>query len=84
MCRFWLLASNAAWIAWGVHTGARALIVLQLGLAAMNVRGPRKPGRTPTLPDQTCWLAPVVMPSLSKSARSFSTSGLPVVSSFSP
>jgi len=31
-----------------------------------------------------CWLAAVVTPSFSNSARSFSTSGLPVVSSFSP
>lgn len=37
---FWFfLASNALWIAWGVHDGAIALIVLQLGLAAMNIRG---------------------------------------------
>lgn len=40
---FWVfLLSNVLWIAWGVHTTAWALVVLQLGLAAMNVRGLRK------------------------------------------
>jgi hypothetical protein len=40
---FWLyLASNALWIAWGFHSNAYALIVLQICLAAMNVRGERK------------------------------------------
>ncbi|MBC7601119.1 MAG: hypothetical protein H7255_00455 [Ramlibacter sp.] len=37
---FWLfLASNALWIAWALHANAPALIVLQVALAAMNVRG---------------------------------------------
>ena len=37
---FWLfLASNALWAAWGLHAGAAALIVLQVALAALNVRG---------------------------------------------
>lgn len=37
---FWLfLASNALWIAWGWHDHAIALVVLQLGLAALNLRG---------------------------------------------
>ena len=37
---FWLfLLSNALWIAWGWHTGAYALIALQVGLAAINGRG---------------------------------------------
>lgn len=37
---FWLfLASNVLWIAWGWHTHAYALIVLQLALAALNIRG---------------------------------------------
>lgn len=37
---FWLfLFSNALWIAWGFHTGAVALVVLQVGLAIMNIRG---------------------------------------------
>lgn len=33
------LASNLLWSIWAVHTQATALLVLQLGLAAMNVRG---------------------------------------------
>ena len=37
---FWVfLISNALWAAWGWHTQAWALISLQLGLAAMNIRG---------------------------------------------
>lgn len=37
---FWLfLASNVLWIAWGWHAGALALVVLQVCLAVMNVRG---------------------------------------------
>ena len=37
---FWcFLASNVLWVAWGWHAGARALIVLQFALAALNVRG---------------------------------------------
>lgn len=37
---FWIfLVSNALWIAWGWHDGAYALIVLQVALAALNVRG---------------------------------------------
>lgn len=40
---FWVfLLSNVLWVAWGVHTAGWALVVLQLGLAAMNVRGLRK------------------------------------------
>lgn len=40
---FWLfLASNALWMVWGFHANAWALIVLQVGLAAMNIRGARK------------------------------------------
>jgi hypothetical protein len=36
---FWtFIASNALWIVWGVHDGAWALIALQVGLAAMNIR----------------------------------------------
>jgi hypothetical protein len=31
--------SNIMWIAWGLHDGAWALITLQAGLLAMNVRG---------------------------------------------
>lgn len=40
---FWcFLASNVLWIVWGLHTHAYALIVLQLCLAGMNIRGARK------------------------------------------
>lgn len=37
---FWVfLASNVLWVVWGLHTHAWALIALQVGLAALNVRG---------------------------------------------
>jgi hypothetical protein len=37
---FWVfLPSNVLWIAWGLHDRAYALVVLQLALGAMNVRG---------------------------------------------
>jgi hypothetical protein len=37
---FWLfILSNVLWIAWGIHDEAWALITLQAGLFAMNVRG---------------------------------------------
>ncbi len=37
---FWVfLLSNVLWVAWGWYTGAWALVVLQAGLAAMNIRG---------------------------------------------
>lgn len=37
---FWIfLASNALWVAWGLHAHAYALIALQFCLAAMNIRG---------------------------------------------
>ncbi|WP_439589202.1 hypothetical protein [Hydrogenophaga sp.] len=37
---FWVfLASNVLWVVWGLHAGAYALIALQVGLAAMNIRG---------------------------------------------
>lgn len=40
---FWLfIASNILWVVWGVHAHAYALIVLQVGLAAMNIRGVSK------------------------------------------
>ena len=39
---FWLfLASNALWVAWGFHARAWALLLLQLCLVAMNIRGAR-------------------------------------------
>lgn len=37
---FWMfILSNALWITWGVHDHAWALITLQAGLFATNVRG---------------------------------------------
>jgi len=37
---FWVfLASNVLWIVWAVPAHAYALIVLQISLAAMNMRG---------------------------------------------
>jgi hypothetical protein len=40
---FWcFLGSNVLWVIWGWHSAAYALIVLQLCLAAMNIRGARK------------------------------------------
>jgi hypothetical protein len=37
---FWVfLASNVLWVVWGWSSAAWGLVVLQLGLAAMNVRG---------------------------------------------
>ena len=40
---FWLfLASNVLWIAWGWFAQAWALILLQIFLGGMNIRGVRK------------------------------------------
>jgi hypothetical protein len=36
---WWFIASNLLWIAWAWHTRAWALIVLQVGLFVLNVRG---------------------------------------------
>lgn len=37
---FWaFLASNVLWVVWGYHDRAYALIVLQVCLAALNIRG---------------------------------------------
>jgi hypothetical protein len=37
---FWLfLLSNVFWIAWGLYDGAYALILLQLCLGLLNIRG---------------------------------------------
>jgi hypothetical protein len=37
---FWVfLLSNAVWIEWGIFDAAWALVSLQVGLAAMNIRG---------------------------------------------
>lgn len=44
---FWIfLLSNALWVAWGLHAAAPALIVLQVALAAMNIRGAMKTDET--------------------------------------
>jgi len=40
---FWLfLLSNVLWVAWGLYSAAPALVLLQVALAAMNIRGARK------------------------------------------
>jgi len=40
---FWVfILSNILWIAWAWHTRAWALVALQLGLFALNVRGALK------------------------------------------
>lgn len=40
---FWIfIASNVLWIAWGLHAAAYALIVLQVGLFFLNMRGAHK------------------------------------------
>ncbi len=39
---WWFIASNVLWIAWAWHARAWALIALQVGLFAMNVRGAKK------------------------------------------
>lgn len=40
---FWLfLLSNVLWVVWAFHVAAWALIVLQLFLAVVNVRGAHK------------------------------------------
>lgn len=40
---FWLfLLSNVMWVGWGLVAHAYALIVLQMCLAVMNIRGAKK------------------------------------------
>jgi hypothetical protein len=40
---FWVfLVSNFLWVVWGWYARAYALIVLQICLAALNIRGARK------------------------------------------
>ncbi len=40
---FWFfIVSNILWIIWGWHDGAIALVCLQIGLFALNVRGAMK------------------------------------------
>ena len=44
---FWLfLASNVLWVIWGLQKSAYALVVMQICLAFMNIRG-RKRNATP-------------------------------------
>ena len=43
MWGFWCyIASNVLWVLWGWHVDAYALIALQFGLFALNVRGAKK------------------------------------------
>ncbi|HYD33643.1 MAG TPA: hypothetical protein VEA39_03650 [Methylophilaceae bacterium] len=45
---FWcFLLSNVLWTAWGIHVKAYAVIVLQVLLAIMNIRGVYKNEATP-------------------------------------
>jgi hypothetical protein len=40
---FWtFLLGNVLWIVWGIHDEAYAVILLQVCLAAVNIRGERK------------------------------------------
>jgi hypothetical protein len=39
---WWFVTSNILWATWGWHAQAYALIVLQAGLFALNLRGVRK------------------------------------------
>jgi hypothetical protein len=39
---WWFIASNVLWVVWAWHTRAWALIALQAGLFALNVRGAKK------------------------------------------
>ncbi|HEX5021650.1 MAG TPA: hypothetical protein VFX54_13365 [Candidatus Binatia bacterium] len=40
---FWIfLSSNVLWVVWGWHVRAYALILLQLCLAVLNIRGAQK------------------------------------------
>jgi hypothetical protein len=39
---WWFLLSNLLWTVWGWSSGAYALIVLQIALAVLNIRGVNK------------------------------------------
>jgi hypothetical protein len=39
---WWFLLSNALWVAWGWYAHAYALVLLQICLAVMNIRGAKK------------------------------------------
>lgn len=43
---YWFSASNGLWAVWGLYTGAYALVLMQVGLFALNVRGMVKAART--------------------------------------
>jgi len=44
---FWLfLASNLLWVMWGLQESAFALVIMQIGLAFMNIRGRKKNATT--------------------------------------
>jgi len=37
---FWVfILSNILWVIWGIHTTAYAIVVMQVGLMILNVRG---------------------------------------------
>ncbi|MCK9246898.1 MAG: hypothetical protein M0P11_08110 [Anaerolineaceae bacterium] len=39
---YWFIVSNLLWAVWGWHAHAYALIILQAGLFAVNLRGRKK------------------------------------------
>jgi len=39
---WWFIVSNILWSVWGAYTGAYAMIVLQVGLFILNIRGAHK------------------------------------------
>ena len=43
---YWFSASNGLWAMWGLDAGAYALVLMQAGLFALNVRGMVKAART--------------------------------------
>lgn len=44
---WWFIGSNILWAIWGWHAQAYALIALQVGLFALNVRGAKKTDPSP-------------------------------------
>ena len=67
---FWIfLLSNALWIVWAVHAAAPALIVLQLGLAAMNIRGAIKTARAARKASGGAGAEPAAAPALEPNAN---------------
>jgi hypothetical protein len=39
---WWFIVSNVLWAVWGWYAQAYALILLQVGLLALNIRGAKK------------------------------------------